>query len=165
MAAAPAVPYLIAASTLLSAGSIYMQYQNAQAQSKFEQYQLQVQNQQLEQERKNMEIQQAIEENRRLEEAGRIASTNRATLAASGLGENMSFLMGRTPGDVRRLNDDIANIRLGAMTEQSRIADQIAVNNASAANARFAGQAARWNALGDLAQTGMQSYAFYSTYG
>lgn len=165
MAAAPAIPYLIAASTLISAGGIYMQYQSQQSAAKFQQYQLEVQNQQLEQERRATEIQQMQEENRRLEEARRIASSNRATLAASGIGENMSFMMGMTPGDTRRLSSDIANIRLGSLTAQSRLADQIAVNRVSSANAAYTARAAGWTALGDLAQTGLQSYGYYRTYG
>jgi hypothetical protein len=163
--AAAAVPYLIALSVAASAYQGYSQYSAAKSQAAFAGYQNEVQNQQLKQEARNAEIQQIGEENRRLADARSLAASNRAQLAAYGQNSNMSFLGGLTQADQRSLTTSIQDIRLAGVTQQSRIADQIAVNRVSSSNAAFGARQAGWNAIGSTIGAAAQGYGMYSMYG
>lgn len=159
-----ALPYIAVASGLLTAGQSYMQYQSAKSQAAFQNYQNEIMNQQLRQEARNAEIQQIGEENRRLAEARSLASSNRAQLAAYGLGENISFLGGLTQADTRSLRTSIQDIRLAGVTQQSRIADQIAVNRASSANASAGVRQQMWSSIGSTLAGAANAYSMYSMY-
>lgn len=162
---AAAVPYLIALSVGASAYQGYSQYQAAKSQAAFQQYEMAVQNRQLTQDAKNAEIQAIEQENLRLRAAREQMSTNRATMAAFGVGENASFLMGATEADRRAIRTTLADTRLGLATNLSRISDQISVNRYSAANAGYGARMAGYNAIGGLVGAGADAYGFYSRYG
>lgn len=151
-------------STAATAGSGYMQYQGAKSQAAFGSYQNEIMNQQLRQEARNAEIQQIGEENRRLADARSLAASNRAQLAAYGVGENISFLGGLTPADTRSLRTSIQDIRLSGATSQSRIADQIAVNRASSANASAGVRQQMWSSIGSTIAGAANAYSYYNAY-
>lgn len=161
---AAAVPILIAASVGATAYQGYSQYQTAKSQAAFQNYQSEIQNQQLKQEARNMEIQQMGEENRRLADARSLASSNRAQLAAYGLGENRTFIGGLTRADQRSLTTSIQDIRLAGATQQSRIADQIAVNRASSANLNYGVRQAAYGAIAGTIGSAANAYGMYSMY-
>jgi hypothetical protein len=162
--AAAALPYLIALSVGATAYQGYSQYQTAKSQAAFTSYQNEIQNQQLRQEARNTEIQQMGEENRRLADARSLASSNRAQLAAYGLSDNRSFTGGLTAADQRSLTTSIQDIRLAGATQQSRIADQIAVNRVSSSNAAYGARQAGYSAIGSTIGAGVQGYGMYSMY-
>jgi hypothetical protein len=151
-------------STAATAGSGYMQYQGAKSQAAFTSYQNEIMNQQLRQEARNTEIQQIGEENRRLADARSLAASNRAQLAAYGVDENISFLGGLTPADTRSLRTSIQDIRLSGATSQSRIADQIAVNRASSANASAGVRQQMWSSIGSTIAGAANAYSYYNAY-
>jgi hypothetical protein len=161
---AAALPLLIAASVAASGAAAYSQYSTAKSQAAFQQYSMAVQNQQLEQDKKNSEIQAISQENLRLQAAREQMSTNRATLAAFGLGENQSFLMGATAADQRALRNTVADTRLGLATNLSRLSDQIGVNTYSASNAGYGARMAGINAIGGFVGSAAQAGMYYNRY-
>jgi len=162
---AAAVPLLVAASVGSTAFSAYSQYSAAKSQAAFQQYEMTVQNQQLAQDAKNAEIQAIEQENLRLQASREQMSSNRATLAAYGLGSNSSFLMGATAADQRALRTTVADTRLGLATNLSRLSDQIGVNRYSAANAGYSARMAGYSAIGrvggSLAEGGLFLDRYY----
>jgi len=129
-------PELLLASTLISAGGTALSAVNAsnaaKSEADWQKYQLDIQNKQLETDRKMQEVNAAQVEAKRREEAKRLRASNEAFIAASGVGQNISFLEGIDPAANRALKSDIASLRLNTAAETNRIADQIMVNKAQA---------------------------------
>jgi hypothetical protein len=65
----------------------------------------------------------------RLEDYRGLREANLLAVAGSGVGQNLSFLSGVSATDEKALKMDLANIRLGMLGEQNRIANQIRVND------------------------------------
>lgn len=124
---------LLVASTLISAAGAFttaaMQSSAAQAEAAYRDQQLRIQNQQLMQDMQLAEIQGMQQENVRMDQARRMQAANEAFLASSGVGQSMSFMQGTEKENDIALRKDVANLRLQSITAQSRIADQIVVNN------------------------------------
>lgn len=117
----------LAASAVGTAASI----SSAKANAKMQKYQLEEQRKQLNEEREVARLQAMEAENARLEEFRRQRAANIAAIAASGVGENRSFLQGIAPAEDKALRLDLRNIRMGNLMMQNRLATQIRVNRLS----------------------------------
>jgi hypothetical protein len=119
---------LAVASLVVSAAGTAVSISAASANAAAQQDMLDLQRKQM---REQMEVQalQAQEAAmNRTEEYRRQRAANLAAMAASGVGQNMSFLQGIAPAEERALRTDLANIRLGFVGGQNRMADEIRVN-------------------------------------
>lgn len=123
---------LLAASTAVSAGGAFyaadQQRKAAKAEAQYRDYQLGVQNKQVAEDAALVEAQAMQAEAERLEEARRTRATNVAFVAGSGVGENRSFLFGIEKANDGQVRNDVADMRLNALVQRGRMADQIGVN-------------------------------------
>lgn len=103
----------------------------AKTNAKMQRYQLDEQKKQLNEEREIARLQAMEAENTRLEEFRRQRAANLAAIAASGVGENRSFLQGIAPAEEKALRLDLRNIRMGNTMAENRLAAQIRVNRLS----------------------------------
>lgn len=122
---------LAGAALASSAVGTAVSISTANANKKMQQYQLDVQKKQLNEEREIAKLQAQEAEVARLEEFRRQRAANLSAIAASGVGQNISFLQGIAPAEEKARNLDLRNIRLGNLTQSNRIADQIKVNRLS----------------------------------
>lgn len=167
-------PELLLASTLISAGGTALAAVNAtnaaQSEAEWQKYQLDIQNKQLETDRKMQEVNAAQVEAKRRDEAKRLRASNEAFIAASGVGQNISFLEGIDPAANRALKSDIASLRLNTAAETNRIADQIMVNKAQVKFGMGRAKAVGGNAvlgsifdIGGTATEKLYKYDYYKT--
>lgn len=94
----------------------------------YTQMQLEAERDQLRQQREQARLQGMEAELARLEEFRRTRAANLAAIAGSGIGDHMSFFQGIEKAEEKALRHDLANIRIGVMGAQSRIASDIRVN-------------------------------------
>jgi NCAIR mutase (PurE)-related protein len=102
----------------------------AQSEADWRNYQLDVQNKQLKDEQEMTMLKAQQTEAARLEQERRLRASNEAWVAATGVGENKSYLEGAEKYNDRQARQDIATLRLNSADQINRIADQIAVNKA-----------------------------------
>lgn len=119
------------ASLAASAAGTAVSISSAKANAKMQKNQLEEQRKQLNEEREIARLQAMEAENARLEEFRRTRAANLAAIAASGVGENRSFLQGIAPAEEKALGMDLRNIRMGNLVNQNRLASQIRVNRLS----------------------------------
>lgn len=124
------VTALVLASASMIAGTA-TSISTAKANKKMQQYTLDVQRKQLNEEREIAKLQAQEAEAARLDEYRRTRAANQAAIAASGIGQNISFLQGIEPASEKALKLDLRNIRMGDIMQRNRIADQIKVNQMS----------------------------------
>ncbi|MCE2842498.1 MAG: hypothetical protein LW689_06935 [Novosphingobium sp.] len=116
-------------------------------------------------EQRQMEALQAQEAAvQRAEDYRRQRAANLAALAASGVGENMSFLQGIAPAEEKALRTDLANIRLGFLGGQNRMADEIRVNRLNRDIVGMNKTASIAGSLINFAGSAAQIGNFYQTY-
>jgi hypothetical protein len=149
---------LLVASLVVAAGSTAMQIDSANYQAGMTKLQLNEQQEQMRKEQENVRLQAQEAEIARLEEYRQLREANLAGLAASGVGQNMSFTQGMEVASERALRRDLANIRLGKLGGENRIAQQIRVNRTqlaiSQANKKSAIIGAGLNFVGSAIQAG-----------
>jgi hypothetical protein len=149
---------LLAASLVVAVGSTLMQMDNANYQAGMTKLQLNEQREQMLKEQENVRLQAMEAEVARLEEYRQIREANLASLAGSGVGQSMSFMQGMEPANEKALKRDLANIRLGKLGGENRIAQQIRVNRTqlmiSQANKKSAMIGAGLDFLGSALQAG-----------
>ena len=163
---------LLVASTLITAAGSFataaMSSSAAQTEAFYRDQQLRIQNQQLMQDMQMAEIQGMQQENVRMDQARKLQAANEAFLASSGVGQSMSFMQGTAQENDIALRKDVANLRLQSITAQSRIADQIVVNNLEQQfvkqKASMAGQQAYANAFFNTASSAVSNAYRYQTY-
>jgi len=120
---------------------------------------------QMEEQKKQLRDQQKFEQLKaqeaelaRLEDYRGLREANLSAIAASGVGQNLSFLAGVSKSDEKALRMDLSNIRLGMLGEQNRIANQIRVNDTEVrmakSNAKSANIAAGIGFVKDAAKIG-----------
>jgi hypothetical protein len=119
---------LLVASLVTTAAGTAAGIANAKYQAGMMKLQLDEQREQMRQEQKNLLMQAQEEELARLEEYRRNREASLLAMAASGVGQNMSFFQGIEKANERNLRRDLANIRLGFLEGNNRIAQQIRVN-------------------------------------
>lgn len=124
------VTALVLASASMIAGTA-TSISTAKANKRMQQYTLDVQRKQMNEEREIAKLQAQEAEAARLDEYRRTRAANEAAIAASGIGQNISFLQGIEPASERALKLDLRNIRMGDIMQRNRIADQIKVNQMS----------------------------------
>lgn len=123
---------VLAAAALVAAGtSTVVSIASAEGNKRAQQSMLDEQQKQLKEEREIARLQAQEAEIQRFNEFRRQRATNAASLAASGVRENISFLQGIMPAEERALRLDIGSIRMGDIMGQNRIASQIRVNRLS----------------------------------
>lgn len=93
------------------------------------QLQMDEQRNQLREQQKFEQLKAQEAELARLEDYRGLREANLLAVAGSGVGQNLSFLSGVSATDEKALKMDLANIRLGMLGEQNRIANQIRVND------------------------------------
>lgn len=142
------VTALVLASASMIAGTA-TSISTAKANKRMQQYTLDVQRKQMNEEREIAKLQAQEAEAARLEEYRRTRAANEAAIAASGIGQNISFLQGIEPASERALKLDLRNIRMGDIMQRNRIADQIKVNQMSR---QVASINARNQAIGAVAE-------------
>lgn len=123
---------ILAASALVSSAvGTAASISSAKANAAMQKYTIDEQNKQLKEEREIAKLQAQEAEAARLEEFRRQRAANLSAIAASGVGQNISFLEGIAPAEERALRTDLSNIRMGNLTQTNRLADQIRVNQLS----------------------------------
>lgn len=142
------VTALVLASASMIAGTA-TSISTAKANKRMQQYTLDVQRKQMNEEREIAKLQAQEAEAARLDEYRRTRAANEAAIAASGIGQNISFLQGIEPASERALKLDLRNIRMGDIMQRNRIADQIKVNQMSR---QVASINARNQAIGAVAE-------------
>lgn len=146
----------LAASAVGTAATI----SSAKANQRMQEYQLDAQKKQMQEEREIASLQAQEAELARLDEFRRQRAANLAAVAASGVGQNISFLEGIAPAEERALKLDIRNLRMGDLATGNRIAEQIRVNRMSrqvaGINARNQVIGAITGFIGDAASTGRE---------
>lgn len=152
---------LAAASLVAASAGTAVSVSAAQANKRAQQTMLDEQRKQLNEEREIARLQAQEAEVERLNEFRRQRASNAAALAASGVRENISFLQGVMPAEERALRLDVANIRMGDIAGQNRIASQIRVNRFSRDVAGFNAQAQSIGAIASLVGTAAQIGATY----
>lgn len=149
---------LLVASLVVAAGSTVMSIDNANYQAGMTELQLNEQAEQMRKEQENVRLQAMEAEVARLEEYRQVREANLLALAGSGVGQNMSFMQGMEVANDRALRRDLANIRLGKLGGENRIAQQIRVNRTqlmiSEANRSAAVLGAGLDFLGSAIQAG-----------
>ena len=152
---------LAAASLVAASAGTAVSISAAQANKRAQQTMLDEQRKQLNEEREIARLQAQEAEVERLNDFRRQRASNAAALAASGVRENISFLQGVMPAEERALRLDVANIRMGDIAGQNRIASQIRVNRFSRDVAGFNAQAQSIGAIASLVGTAAQIGATY----
>lgn len=152
---------LAGAALVSSAAGTVASISSAKANKRMQQYTLDMQKKQMNEEREIAKLQAQEAEAARLDEYRRTRAANEAAIAASGIGQNISFLQGIEPASERALKLDLRNIRMGDIMQRNRIADQIKVNQMSrqvaSINARNQVIGAVAGFVGDAAKIG-QTY-------
>jgi hypothetical protein len=168
------VATMIAIGSAMSAGGALVGAAStsaaAESEAAWKNYQLDVQNQQLKDEQDMTMLKAQQIEGARLEQERRLRAVNEASIAASGVSENTSYLEGAQKYNDRQARQDIATLRLNSADQVNRIAQQITVNKAegqfATAKAAFTGTGA-WasgimSAGGSLVK-GFGDYSYYKT--
>lgn len=155
---------LAAASLATAAAGTGLSIASANANAAAQEEQLQIQQKQYVEQLQTERLQAAEAEANRLSEFRRQRAANLAAMAASGLSENMSFLQGIAPAEKKALGIDLANIRLGLLGQESRMADEIRVNALSQSMVKANRSAAVAGSLINFASTATQIGSFYDTY-
>lgn len=150
---------ILAASALVSSAvGTAASISSAKANARMQKYTIDEQNKQLKEEREIAKLQAQEAEAARLEEFRRQRAANLSAIAASGVGQNISFLEGIAPAEEKALRTDLSNIRMGNLTQTNRLADQIRVNQLSrqvaGINARNQIIGAAAGFVGDVAKIG-----------
>jgi hypothetical protein len=117
-----------AASLVVSAAGTIVAIDAANYQNSMTQLQLEEQRKQYRQEQKNQRLQAQEAEIERLRAYREQREENLLALAGSGAGQSMSFMQGISQQSDKNLRRDLANIRMGFLGGQNRIAQQIRVN-------------------------------------
>lgn len=138
---------------------------SANANKKMAQYQADIEKKQLEQEREIARAQAAEAEVARLDEFNRTRAANLAAIAASGVGQNMSFLQGIAGAEEQALALDLRNLRLGALVGENRMADQIKVNRVSRQVAGINATNQKIGAVAGFVNSAANIANFATTYG
>jgi hypothetical protein len=144
---------LAAASLVAASAGTAVSISAAQANKRAQQSMLDEQRKQLNEEREIARLQAQEAEVERLNDFRRQKPSNAASLAASGVRENISFLQGVMPAEERALRLDIGAIRMGDITGQNRIASRIRVNRFSRDVAGFNARAQTIGAVASLVGT------------
>lgn len=119
---------LLVASLAVATVSTVASIDNANYQAGMAELQLNEQREQMLKEKENQRLQAQEAEIARLREYQELRDANLLALAASGVGQNMSFMQGMEVANQRALRRDLSNIRLGQLGAENRIAQQIRVN-------------------------------------
>lgn len=119
---------IAAASLAVAAVGTAATIDNANYQAKMTEFQLADQRKALRQQQEQARIAGMEAEAARLDEFNRARAANLAALAATGTGQNMSYLQGVEKSEEQALNFDLRNIRIGNLGEQNRITQDIRVN-------------------------------------
>lgn len=119
---------LLVASLVVTAAGTAMSIDNANYQAGMTKLQLNEQREQMLKEQANVRLQAQEAEVARLEEYRLTREANLLALAGSGVGQSMSFMQGIEQASDKALRRDLANIRIGRIGNENRIAQQIRVN-------------------------------------
>lgn len=98
----------------------------------------------------------------RLDEFNRQRSANLAALAASGIGQHMSFMQGIAPAEDKALNYDLRNIRIGLLGNENRLASDIRVNRLESRINRSNRNRAVVGSLVDFAGSALSAGKYYN---
>ena len=139
---------LAAAALVSSAAGTAVSISSAKNNARMQKFAIDQQNKQIQEEREIAKLQAQEAEVARLDEFRRQRAANLSAIAASGVGQNISFLEGIAPAEERALRTDLRNIRMGNLTQSNRLADQIRVNQLSR---QVVGINARNQAIGAVA--------------
>ena len=155
---------LASAALVSSAVGTAATISSASANKKMARYQADLEKKQLDQEAQIAAAQAAEQEVARLDEFNRTRAANLAAIAASGVGQNISFLQGTAAAEEDALGLDIRNLRLGLLSGQNRIADQIKVNRLSRQVAGINATNQTIGAVSGLIGSAANAYNFATNY-
>lgn len=155
---------LLVASLVVAAGSTVMSIDNANYQAGMTKLQLNEQREQMLKEQENVRLQAMEAEVARLEEYRQTREANLLALAGSGVGQSMSFMQGIEQANDRALRRDLANIRIGFLEGQNRIAQDIRVNRTQLAISRQQRGAAVMGAVFDGLSSAIGAVNIYNSY-
>jgi NCAIR mutase (PurE)-related protein len=140
----------------------------AESEASWRNYQLDVQNQQLKDEQEMTMLKAQQTEAMRLEQQRKLRAVNEASVAASGVSENISYLDGAEKYNDKQARMDIATLRLNSADQINRIAQQIQVNKAegqfATQKAAMTGQAAWTTGVLNAGSSLLKGYGTYSYY-
>lgn len=154
---------LLAATLVTAAVSTVATIDNANYQAGMMELQLAEQREQLQQQREMERIAAMEAETLRLQDFRFQRNANLLALAASGTGQHMSFLQGIAPAEERALRTDLANIRLGRLGAENRIAQQIRVNRTQGLINQANKQSAVLGAVLDGVGSAVGAASFYNS--
>jgi hypothetical protein len=153
---------LAATSVVIGAASAGMSMVTANANRDAETFRLKQQSRQL---REQSEVERIAADQQEAVKFGEFESMRSAALAAigaSGVGEHISFFQGADPEQRRAFGRDVSSLRLNLGETQSRIGDQIKINDLGGSMARYNAKATKIGAMGDFLQTSMDAANFYT---
>lgn len=136
----------------------------ANANAAAEQERLKIQQEQYRQELEMQRLQALEAENERVKAFRLQRAANLAAMAASGVGENMSFLQGIAPAEEQALRVDLRNIRLGQMGNENRMAAEIRVNRLNSAVTNYNRKVQIAGSLIDFAGSAVNAGQYASNY-
>lgn len=153
---------IAAASLAAAAAGTAVSIDGAIKQAGYQQIQLAEQQKQMRMQREQERLSAMEAEVARLDEFNRQRSANLAALAASGIGQHMSFLQGIAPAEDRALNYDLRNIRIGLLGNENRIASDIRVNRLESRVAKSNKSRAIVGSLVDFAGSAVKAGSYYN---
>lgn len=155
---------LAAASLATAAVGTAVAVDGAIKQAGYQQIQLAEQQKQLQMQKEQERLAAMEAEVARLDEFNRQRAANLAALAASGVGQHMSYLQGIAPAEDRALNYDLRNIRIGLLGTENRLASDIRVNRLESRIASSNKSRAIVGSLVDFAGSAVKAGSYYNDY-
>jgi len=155
---------LAAASLATAAVGTGLSVKAAADQNAAQQDMLNMQRQQMVEDLQMKRLQAAQAETARLSDFRATRAANMVAIAGSGVGENISFLQGIAPEEEHALQLDLANIRLGMLGEENRMASEIRVNRLSSSISSYNKGVAIGKGVIGLAGSAVNAYSFQQNY-
>lgn len=149
------------ASLVVGAAGTIASIDNANYQAGMMELQLAEQRDQMREQRELEKLAAKEAELARLREFSENREANLLALAASGVGQSMSFMQGREVADRKALEHDLSNIRLGDAVGSKRFADQIRVNRLQGQVAQTQKKSAVFGSLLDFAGDAVGAASYY----
>ncbi len=152
---------LAATSVVIGAASAGMSMVTANANRDAEKWRLNLQSRELREQGEAERIAASQTEAVKYNEFEAARSASLAAIGAAGIGEHISFFQGADPEQRRAFGRDVAALRYNLGQSESRLSDQIRVNEFGGTMADYNAKATKIGAVGDLLQTSMDAASFY----
>lgn len=152
------------ASLLMSAVGAYSTIQSNNAQADYAKWQATEQTKQLKVDTELAKIASLERENLRAKEFNKTWSSSLAAIGAANIAEHISFFQGIAPESMNSLDQDVRAIRLGMVTDEARMHEQIGVIGYGARVQSFNAKMSNIQALAQLGQDAMSAYSFYDKF-